>query len=237
MDDLETPATHRLGHDLGLAVDAPRDAVQAVRSVIDRIEPGDDRQQNLRRADVAGRLLAADMLLAGLQCHAQGLASFGVDRHADDAAGGAALIRLAGGEEGSMRPAIAHRHAETLCGTDDDIRAVFARRLQHDQGHQVAGDDGKAAFLLDRADRFRNVADTAGRAGVLQQSAENVGPFQVGVRIAFDNVEAQRPGARLNDRQRLRMYVMIDEESVGFRFRNPVRHGHGLGRRRAFVQQ
>ncbi len=45
---------------------------QAVRTVIDGVHPGHDRQQHLRRADVAGRLLAPDVLLAGLERHAVG---------------------------------------------------------------------------------------------------------------------------------------------------------------------
>ena len=43
------------------------DVREPLRPVIDRIHRGDHRQQHLRGADVGGRLLAADMLLAGLQ--------------------------------------------------------------------------------------------------------------------------------------------------------------------------
>ena len=43
------------------------DASEARRAVIDGIHRCDDRQQRLRGADVARGLLAADVLLAGLQ--------------------------------------------------------------------------------------------------------------------------------------------------------------------------
>ena len=50
------------------SADAPAGRLrQALRAVIDRVHRGDDGQQHLRGADVGGRLLAADMLLARLQ--------------------------------------------------------------------------------------------------------------------------------------------------------------------------
>ena len=42
------------------------DAGQALRPVPQSVESGHHRQQDLRGTDVRGRLLAADMLLAGL---------------------------------------------------------------------------------------------------------------------------------------------------------------------------
>ena len=50
------------------------DRAQPVGAVVDGVHAGDHREQHLRGADVAGRLLAADVLLAGLQREAVGRA-------------------------------------------------------------------------------------------------------------------------------------------------------------------
>ena len=64
-------ALDRLGEDLRQAVGALGRLPDALGPVIDGEHRGDDRQQHLRGADIAGRLLAADMLLARLHRHAQ----------------------------------------------------------------------------------------------------------------------------------------------------------------------
>ena len=69
-------------------------ARQPFRAVIDRVHRGHHRQQHLRGADVRGRLLAADMLLAGLQRQPVGRLPARIDRHADDPAGHRALERV-----------------------------------------------------------------------------------------------------------------------------------------------
>ena len=65
--------------DRGVARDALRDALQAGRPVIDRVHARDHRQQHLRGADVRGRLVAADVLLARLQRQAVGRLAAAVD--------------------------------------------------------------------------------------------------------------------------------------------------------------
>ena len=80
-----------------------------------RIEGGDDRQEDLRRADVGGGLLPADVLLAGLEREAMGRTAMGVDRHPDESSRKHAAERLAGGEEAGARSAVAERDTESLC--------------------------------------------------------------------------------------------------------------------------
>ncbi len=53
-------------------VGAGGDAAEALWAVVDGVHARHHRQQHLRGADVAGRLLAADVLLAGLDRHAVG---------------------------------------------------------------------------------------------------------------------------------------------------------------------
>ena len=58
-----------------------------VRAVVDGVHARHHGEQHLRGADVGGRLLTADVLLAGLQREAVGRGAVGVDRHADEAPG------------------------------------------------------------------------------------------------------------------------------------------------------
>ncbi|MNF82763.1 hypothetical protein D3C84_650740 [compost metagenome] len=89
-------------------------ALEPFRPVVDRVETGDVGQQHLGRADVGVGLLTTDMLFAGLQGHAQGDVTSGIFRHADDPPGNRPLVFVAAGKKRRVRPAVTHRHAETL---------------------------------------------------------------------------------------------------------------------------
>ena len=64
---LEARATGGRGHDAGEAVGALGDGREAVGAVVHRVHAGDDGEQHLGGADVRRGLLAADVLLTGLQ--------------------------------------------------------------------------------------------------------------------------------------------------------------------------
>ncbi len=132
-----------------------RDRAQAVGTVVHRVHAGDVRQQHLRGADVAGGLLATDVLLARLQREAQRAATLRVDRHADQAAGQVALVLLAGGEERGVRSAVGHRHAEALRRADDDVGAPLPRRGEEHQREQVGGDRDQRAVRVQVRRRAR----------------------------------------------------------------------------------
>jgi len=72
-------------------VDLLGDALQAVGAVVDGVHRRDDREQRLRGADVARRLLAADVLLPRLEGQPVRGGAVGVDGHAHQAAGQLAL--------------------------------------------------------------------------------------------------------------------------------------------------
>ena len=99
---------------LRVRVDAGRNGFQPLRTVIHRVQPRDVGEQRLRGADVRRRLLAADVLLAGLQRHAIGRIPVRVDRHADDAARRLPDVLVEGRKERGVRAAIPERHAEAL---------------------------------------------------------------------------------------------------------------------------
>src|SRR5882724_6342994 len=108
-------------------MDALSHCAQSTRAVIDGIHRRDDSEENLRRADIARRLFAADVLLARLQGQTIGGPSIGIVRNAYKTAWHVTFISIARGEIGGMRSAESERHAETLRVADGDIGSEFAR--------------------------------------------------------------------------------------------------------------
>ena len=212
------------------------DARKAARAVVDGVEAGHVGKQRLRGADVARRLLAADMLLARLQRHAQCRPPGGVARHADDATRHGALVLVAAGHERGMRAAVAHRHAEALRRADGDIRAHRPRRAQQHQGEKIGADRDQPLRRVHCADRLRPVADAAVRVGVLKVGAEHRSWIQF-LRIAGDELDAEPLRARAHHREHLRMRRGVDEECRCLALRAAPDHRHGFGGCGGLVEQ
>ena len=226
----------RGGQDRRHPVHAARDPGQAFWPVVDRVHGRHHRQQHLRGADVGGGLLAADVLLAGLQGQAVGGIAVGVDRNPDQAAGHGALVGVAAGHERRVRAAEAERHAEALAVADHDVRAPFARRLDQGQREQVGGHGDDALARMHRIGQGGMVGDGAEGVGVLQQHAEAVHTRRLGGRADLQ-VDAQAVGTRAHHLQGLRVHVVGDVEQVGLRLGRALGQGHGLGRGAGLVQQ
>ena len=154
-------------------VHALGDPRQPVGAVVDGVHAGHHREEHLRGADVAGRLVAPDVLLAGLERHPERRLAVGVLRDADDAARQEALVRLAGGEEGGVRAAVAHRDAEALGVADGDVGAELAGRRQQRQRQQVGGHGDQRPRLVRGRAEGAEVADGAVGGGILQQRADH----------------------------------------------------------------
>ena len=218
------------------------DAAQAVRTVIHRVHAGHDRQQCLCGADVGSGLLAADMLFARLQRHAQRGVAVGIHRHADDAARHRALVRVAAGEVGGVRAAVAHRHAEALRRTQHHVRAPFARRREQHQAQDVGGDRDGHAVGLGALHEIGVVMHGAVGGRVLQQRAVQLVVQRDGLEVADHQLDAERLGARLQQLDGLRETFVRHEEAVlagggVFARAQAVQHGHRFGGGSGFVQQ
>jgi hypothetical protein len=114
VDELHAAVAQASGKQRGVAVNAQRNGSQPLRPVVDGVHAGHDREQDLRRADVAGGLLAPDVLLAGLECQSVRRPAIGVDRYANEPSRQAALQPRPYGDESGVWPAEAQRHAESL---------------------------------------------------------------------------------------------------------------------------
>jgi hypothetical protein len=129
--------------------------LRPARAVIGRVHSGHNRQQHLRCADVAGRLLAADVLLARLKRQAiRGLPFESFDTP---------MIR-----PGILRtysalhdinaacgPPPSHRHAESLSASNGDVRAPFAGRFDQAAGEQVRRENHERAGIVSSIDDSR----------------------------------------------------------------------------------
>src|SRR5262245_55997770 len=113
---------------------------QTIRTVIAGVHGGHVGEQSLGSTDVAGGFFAANMLLASLKRKAQCRSSARIFGDADNSAGHVAFESVARGEEGSVRPTIAERDAETLGAADSDVGAEFTGWLEQCKGEKVGGD-------------------------------------------------------------------------------------------------
>ncbi len=168
------------------------------------------------------------MLLAGLQRHAQRGVAAGVLGHADDASRHAALELVAAGEIGRVRAAVAHRHTEALGRAEHHVGTQFARRGQQQQAEQVGRHAGQRLLGVQLLDGRTQVANLAMGIRVLQQRAEHLVSGQV-VQRADYQFEAERFGAGLHHRKRLRMAILVNEEAVALALGHAPGQGHGLG--------
>ena len=141
---------------------AGRHVAQSVgpdRREVDRRREG---QERLVRADVAGRLVPPDVLLARAHGHDERPPPLDVGRHADEPAGDLADERVGAGEDAQVRTAVLERDPERLALPRRDVGAVGSRRLEHgqpdrldDRDEQGAGGVGEAADLGHRLEQAR----------------------------------------------------------------------------------
>ena len=137
-------------------------------------EPGEvdragERVQRLRGADVVGRLLAADVLLAGLQREHEAAAAVDVGGLAGDPARHPAQVLLGGGEEAERGAAEVEPVAERLALADGDVDAALARRAQDAERDRVDRGDAERARLVGGGGERLEVLDRAEEVRVLDE--------------------------------------------------------------------
>ncbi len=203
------------------------------------VHRGDDGEQHLRGADVARRLLATDVLLARLQRETERGAPRVVLRHSDEAAGERPREFRPRGDEPGMRSTEAEGNTEPLRRADDDVRPLFSGRDHEATGEEIGRDDHETARLLHRPTERMQVTDLTGRRRRLDQHRE--GCLASGhelLRIAHLDVDAERLRTRLDDRDRVRVAALVDDEAARRVLRRETaRHRHRFRRGGGFVEQ
>ena len=143
------------------------------------------RVQRLRGADVVGRLLAADVLLAGLQGEHEAAPAVDVGGLARDPARHPAQVLLGRGEEAERGAAVVEAAAERLALADRHVDAALAGRAEHRERDRVDGGDAEGAGLVGGGREGLEVLDRPEEVRVLH---EDRGDVQVDVVLELGGV-------------------------------------------------
>lgn len=140
--------------------------------------------------------------------------------------------------EAGVRAAVEQRHAEALGRADHDVRPGLSRCLQQREREEVGRDGDQRLPLVGGRDQRLQIPYDAAGARVLHQEAEEVTLGQAVGGVGDDDLEAEGLGPGLDDGDRLREAVGVDQEAVALALAvGPVRQRHRLGGGGAFVQQ
>ena len=202
------------------------------------IDAGGQGHQPLVGADVAGRFLAADVLLARAQGHHVSASPVLIHRLADDAPGDLAHVLAARGEEAQVRPAEAERDAQRLPLAHDDVRAQRARRLEQAQSERVSHDAQQRAGGVNRAGQVAEVLDLPEEVRVLDDEHSRVfveHVHQVGQRGAASLIADELQAAPLvigaGDGAILRVHTGAEDNLAPLAAKVRIDHGYRLGQR------
>ena len=108
--------------------------------MIDRVKACHVGKQGLGRANITCGLVAAYMLLTGLQRHAVGGLASSIHRDTNNASWGGTNQLGLHCKKRCMRAAKPHGHAKALGVAQGHIGTHFTRRLGKHEGKQVAAD-------------------------------------------------------------------------------------------------
>ncbi len=218
-------------------MDARSDVPQPLGPVVHRIHPGDDREQDLRGADVRRRLLTTNVLLARGQGETKRHPIMRVLRDTDEPAGHRSLVGVTRRHVGRMRAAVEERDAETLRAADHDVDTHLPRRRQQRQGERIGGDGDQYVAGRQPGDEAAVVPHLTVCARILEEDSKRVVLDQVGDRVADGHLDAERLCTRVHDFDGLRVTCRIDEEPGAILLVDSGEHRHRLGRRRGLVEE
>ncbi len=214
------------------------DGRQAARTVVHGVHAGHHGQQHLGGANVAGGLLAPDMLLAGLEGQAHGRPAAGILGNAHDASRHLALVGIAGGEIGGVGPPVAQRHPQALGVAQRHVGAPLPRRHQQREGQKVGRCHHQRPGAVGLGREVAVVVKGALGVRILHQHAEHVRCHLERAVVAHHHLPAPGPSPGAHHVDGLGVTGLGHEEDAPLgAFRHGVAQAHGLGRRRGLVQQ
>ena len=236
VDDLHTATGQPCGHLLGAAMHPPRDRGQPIGTVIARVHRRHHRQQHLRGADIACRLVPPDVLFAGLQRQSVRRGPVGVERHSDEATGQLSGVLGVHGEIAGVRSPESHWHTESLGAAECDVGSDLAGRRDERHGEQVGADCDQRTTVVCLRDHVAPVDDGAAGARQLGDDPEELAFRQALPEVGLDDFDAERLGASGQHGGGLRVNVAVDDQPVRRPAHRPVHQGHRLGGRGALVE-
>ena len=230
-------ALQAVGEDRRIGRDAFRDPHEPCRAVIHRIHARDDGGEHLRGADVARSLLAADVLLAGLEREPVGRLAVGVDAHAHEPPRQRPLELVAAGEKRRMGAAAAHRHPEALRRAHDDVGPPLARRREQHERKEIRGHAQGRLLRVHAVGTAAVIHDLAVGGRVLHERAEAVVRVEQRRHVAHDDVDPEWLGPRAKHFERLRMHPGVGQERVARALGGAFGERHRLGGGSGLVEE
>ena len=232
--DAESGGAQTVGERHGMCVYPTCDGAQAFWAVVCGIHRRHDSQQHLRGADVACRLLAADVLLTCLQRQPIGEVVVGVLGDTDETPG--ELTRKLGAHRqvACMRSTEAHRHAESLGGPEAHIGTLLSGRRDEGQCEEIGPDRDQSTGLVRGVDDRRDVEDSTRRSRRLEDDTEIVAvgqptSRQPRIQRRLDDLDTERQCAGVDDSPGLWEEIGVDDEPSRLRLSGTPHERHGFG--------
>ena len=144
---------------------------QAVPAHRGQVDGGRQGVQSLVGADVGRGPLPPDVLLARLQGQDVAGATLRVGGSAHQTAGHLADVLLLAAEQTQVRPAKGRRYADGLSFPGHDVRAKFARRLEHPHGQGISRHHQQGSVVVGSCGQAGEVVESAVEVGVLRHHA------------------------------------------------------------------
>ncbi|VUC29849.1 unnamed protein product [Clonostachys rosea] len=231
-----TLACNKILSQAGLGPDILGNGLETLGAVVDGVEGAHVGQQSLGSADVAGSLLAANVLLTSLQSKTKGWVAQSILGNTDDTTGNLALVLLGAGEESGVGTSVSQRDTKSLRAAESNVGAKFAGRLELSEGQEIGGDADETLALVDEVREALVVEDTTTSVGVLEKNTNKTfaGLLDELVLVGEDvtdeelNTESLRSG--LENLESLGVAVLGNDESLASALGGVGKsHGHGLG--------
>ena len=219
-------------------MNALRYFAKSLGSVVDGVHRSHDRQQHLRRANVAGGFFAPDMLLARLQGEAQGGPPPGVLGHPDEAPGHLPLEGVERGQISRVRTAVAERDAKALRASHHDVGSKLPGGPEQGKAQQVSRNNRQCSGCVGLFNKTLILVNGSVHGGILDQRGEDLFVEVERVMVSDHDFDLQGPGPGSHHFDGLREAALGNEEDVAALFGlEAMAHGHGFGGGRAFVEQ
>ena len=176
--------------------------------MINRIHGGHDGEQNLRRTNVAGGLLASDVLLTSLQRKSIRRPTRRILRDADQATGQTAFQGVFHRHECRMRTAETQRHAETLTVPHTDVSAKLTRCTQQRQRQQICRHNEKCANRVHSLGQSTEIMHGSEGVWILDKNSGETVRRKISLKISDLDVNTDGTHASANHIDVLRMTLI-----------------------------
>ncbi len=223
-------------------MDALRNGLDTILSVIASIETSHGSEQCLSGTDVRCSLFALDMLFTSLQSHTVAKLAVLVLRKTDDTTRHVTLELIASSEVSGRRTTVEHWDTQTLSATEYNVSTPFTWRNEHRKREDICINGYLAISGMSLFHEFAVVFYATVRVRILDDATEDFRSKFQSLVIAHKDSHALRNHACTDNGQVLWEDVFVHEEHVSTCLllgtaTELVHHVSGFGGGGSFVQK